>query len=425
MLDIKIIRENPEKIQSLCHERGMDVDITSLLAVDSRKLKILKEIESLRAESNQISGLMRDASPEERASIKLKGSQLKKEIKIANDLLTRLESEYSSLMKQVPNLYADDTPLGFEELSNVELEVFGSKPEYSFEPKDHIELGEKLGMDFDAASRVAGSGFPMLKGNLALLENALLRFVQDQAINAGFVPHNVPLLARHEILEGLGFNPRRSDEGTEIFSTIQDDLCLAGTAEISLVGQFAEQTLDSSALPIKIVAMTPCFRREGAYGRRDAGLYRNKMFNKVELVTLSTESDSTDLLEDIRKFEIDVFKQIGIYFRVIRICAGDLGAPAYKKYDLEGWMLGRGDENNNAGWGELTSCSNCTDYQSRRLKIRHKSGSNKPSFVHTLNGTGVTSRALITILEQFQNEDGSVNVPEVLQPYMRGIARID
>lgn len=235
----------------------------------------------------------------------------------------------------------------------------------------------------------------------------------------GFVPVSVPLLARPDIFQGLGFNPRRNDEGSEIFSLASDDLYMAGTAEIALVGQFSGEILDSKTLPVNLVAMTPCFRREGASGRRDAGLYRNKMFHKVELVSVTTAEDSAAALQTILDFELDIFKQLGIYFRVIRICAGDLGAPAFKKYDVEGWMLGRGNDDA-WGWGELTSCSNCTEYQSRRLKIRHKSGSDKPVFTHTVNGTGITTRALIPLLEQNQQHDGSIVIPEVLRPYLNG-----
>ena len=424
MLDIKIIRENPSSIQKMCDLRGVAADISALLAVDSRKVKLQREVEALRAESNDVASAMRNATPEEREALKLKGGLLKKEIKIADELLDSLNAQFMDLMKAVPNRYDDDTPMGSEEEDNIQLEVFGAPPEFDFTPLDHIQLGNKLGMDFDAATRVSGTGCPLLKGDMALLENAIMRFVQDRAVAAGFTPTNVPLLAKQEVLEGLGFNPRRDDAGTEIFSTAQDDLCLAGTAEIALVGQYRGLLLDTAQLPIKAVALTPCFRREGSYGRRDAGLYRNKMFQKVELVVLTTAANSAAVLEDIRQFEIQVFKDLGVHFRVIRICAGDLGAPAYKKYDLEGWMMGRGKDGQAAGWGELTSCSNCTDYQSRRLNIRHKHSGAKPAYVHTLNGTGVTSRALISVLEHYQNQDGSIAVPEVLHPYLGGKVRL-
>ncbi len=421
MLNIDFIRNNAEAVQENCKQRGMNVDIVQLLALDQQRRKLTAEVENLRQKGNQIAASMKKATPEERPALIAEGKVLKKEVSILDHLLTQVQSEFDSVIKTVPNTYADDTPMGSTDEENVELEKFGPEPTFDFEPKDHIALGKALGMDFEAATRVAGAGFPLLRGPLARLETAVLRFVQDLAVEKGFTPVSVPLVARPEILSGLGFNPRRDDDGTEIFSLASDDLCLAGTAEISLVGQFAGEILNTDELPINLVAMTPCFRREGASGRRDAGLYRNKMFHKVELVSLVLPEQSEQALQTIYEFEVEVFKRLGIHFRVIRICAGDLGAPAYMKYDIEGLMIGRHSEDESAwGWGELTSCSNCTEYQARRLKIRHKKGKDKPAFVHTLNGTGVTTRALIPILEQFQREDGSIAIPEVLRPYMGG-----
>lgn len=419
MLNIDFIRSNATQVQEICKQRNLPVDISQLLALDQQRRKLTTETESLRAKSNQVASQMKKASAEQRPTLIAQGKQIKQEIAILDGLLNQVQRDFTQAMNDVPNTYADDTPLGFTDEDNVELEQFGSAPNFSFKAKDHIELGKQLGMDFDAATRVAGAGFPLLRGELARLETAVLRFVQDQAIELGFTPVSVPLLARPSILSGLGFNPRRDDEGSEIFSIANDDLCMAGTAEIALVGQFADEILNTANLPINMVALTPCFRREGASGRRDAGLYRNKMFHKVELVSITTAADSIAALEKIHQFEINIFQQLGIHFRVIRICAGDLGAPAYKKYDLEGWMLGRGHDGQ-WGWGELTSCSSCTEYQARRLKIRHKQATEKPSFVHTINGTGVTTRALIPLLEQNQQVDGSILIPSVLQPYLNG-----
>lgn len=398
----------------------MNVDISQLLALDQQRRKLTAERESVRAKSNQIAGSMKKATPDERPGLIEEGKLLKKEVIVLDQLMTVVQNDFQTMMMTVPNTYDEDTPFGHTDEDNVELEQFGSVPEFDFEPKDHIALGNMLGMDFDAATRVAGAGFPLMRGAMARLETAVLRFTQDLAANRGFTPVSVPLLARPDILSGLGFNPRRDDDGSEIFSLASDDLYMAGTAEIALVGQFSGEILNTNDLPINMVAMTPCFRREGASGRRDAGLYRNKMFHKVELVSITTPEDSAAALQTIHDFELDVFKELGIHFRVIRICAGDLGAPAFKKYDVEGWMLGRGSDDA-WGWGELTSCSNCTEYQARRLKIRHKAGSGtKPAFVHTVNGTGITTRALIPLLEQNQREDGSIVVPEVLRPYLNG-----
>jgi seryl-tRNA synthetase len=419
MLNIDFIRKNTALVEDICKQRGVNVDVTQLLALDQQRRKLTAESESVRAKSNQIAGGMRKATPEERPAMIAEGKLLKKEIGVLDHLLTQVNKEFNALLMTVPNTYEEDTPLGHTDEENVELHQFGTVPEFDFEPKDHITLGNMLGMDFEAATRVAGAGFPLMRGAMARLETAVLRFTQDLAASKGFTPVSVPLLARPEILSGLGFNPRREDEGSEIFSLASDDLYMAGTAEIALVGQFADEIINTSDLPIHMCAMTPCFRREGASGRRDAGLYRNKMFHKVELVSITTPEESAAALQTIYEFELEVFKQLGIHFRVIRICAGDLGAPAFKKYDVEGWMMGRGADEA-WGWGELTSCSNCTEYQARRLKIRHKSGKEKPAFVHTINGTGITTRALIPLLEQNQREDGSVVIPEVLRPYLNG-----
>lgn len=419
MLNIDFIRKNCQQVQEICKQRGMDVDVNLLLALDRQRRKLTVEIETIRSKSNQIAGSMRNASAEERPALIEEGKLLKKEIDVLQHLFDQVKKRFQTLLMTVPNTYDEDTPMGNTDEENVEVYQFGSVPKFDFEPQDHITLGNRLGMDFEAATRVAGAGFPLMRGAMARLEMAILRFTQDLAISKGFIPISVPLLARPEILAGLGFNPRREDEGSEIFSLASDDLYMAGTAEIALVGQYSNEIINTTDLPINMVSMTPCFRREGASGRRDAGLYRNKMFHKVELVSITTPEESAAALKAIYEFELEVFKKLGIHFRVIRICAGDLGAPAFKKYDVEGWMMGRGAEES-WGWGELTSCSNCTEYQARRLKIRHKSGKDKPALVHTVNGTGITTRTLIPLLEQNQREDGSIVIPDVLRPYLQG-----
>ncbi|PQQ36113.1 serine--tRNA ligase [Photorhabdus luminescens] len=345
------------------------------------------------------------------------GKQLKYEISILENIFEKVAFEYNHLIIKLPNLYSDDTPIGKSEDHNVEFKIYGKTPEFNFEPLDHIKIGTRMGMDFEAGTRVGGAGFPLLRGNLARLETALMRFVLDQAIEKEFEQVSVPLMAKTEIMQGLGFNPRRNEDGNELFPLENDGLYMIGTAEIPLIGQFSDCILPESALPIRMTALSPCFRREGASGRRDAGLYRNKMFHKVELISIVEPETSAATLSNLLEFEIDIFKQLGLYFRVIKICSGDLGAPAYKKYDLEAWMLGRGGSDS-WGWGELTSCSNCTDYQARRLKIRYRDGDGNIKFPHTLNATGITTRAIIPILEQNQLETGQIQVPKVLLKYI-------
>ncbi len=417
MIDLKKMK--PEEIAQVCKARGVKIDVPQLLAVLDEKTTLLAKLEDARSRANDIAKLVQTAPAGERAELIREGGALKHRIKIYEGFHTQLNTTFEEFSLALPNDLAKDTPIGTSDAANVQVEVFGEPRKFEFRPKDHLELGKDFGMDLEAGTRVAGSGFPLMRGPLAQMESAMLRFVYDKAISSGFTPVSVPVLAKTAVLKGIGFNPRRADDGTEIFFT-NDDLCLAGTAEIPLVGQYAGQIIETKELPIKLVALTPCFRREGAHGRRDAGLYRNRMFYKVELVVLAEEGKTDAIHEEIRAFETEVFKELGLHFRVLRISSGDLGAPAFKKYDLEGWMMGRGGDSADAGWGELTSCSNCTDFQSRRLMIRHKSGDKKPEYVHTLNGTGVTTRALICLLEQHQNADGSVNIPPVLRQHMAG-----
>lgn len=414
MLDIRLIRSNPEYVEEICKNRRVDVDFTKIVELDNIKRSLQQNLEILRSDVKRNA---KNNGVENSNNITL-GKQLKQKTLSLEKQLSELELELEEQLLLLPNTYADDTPIGIDENSNVEIMKYNSPTEFDFEPKDHIFLANRLGMDFEAGVKTSGSGFPIMKGTIARLETALMRFVMDRAEAAGFLQVNIPLMVKKEIMQGAGFNPRRTEIASELFPLMNDNLFMIGTAEIPLVGQFFDEILARKELPIKVFSMSSCFRREGASGRRDAGLYRNKTFTKVELVALVEPEQSDKILEEILAFEIDIFKSLGIHFRVIRICSGDLGAPAYKKYDLEAWMLGR-DQTGGWGWGELTSCSNCTDFQAKRLKVRYKSENGKNIHVHTLNGTGITTRAIIPLLEQYQQADNSIKVPAVLQPYLR------
>ncbi|WP_296265451.1 serine--tRNA ligase [Pseudomonas sp. UBA6562] len=414
MLDIKLVRANPEMLQEICKNRRVDVDVSKIVDLDRVKRELQHGLESLRSEANENA---KNNAVEKSVSI-ARGKELKQKSLNLEKQLSEVELELESQLLLLPNTYADDTPIGMDDESNVEVTKYSAPPAFDFEPKDHLFLANKLGMDFEAGVKTSGSGFPILKGTIAKLETALMRFVMDRAEAAGFTQVNIPLMVKQEIMQGAGFNPRRTETASELFPLMHDNLFMIGTAEVPLVGQFSNEILARSELPIKVFSMSPCFRREGASGRRDAGLYRNKTFTKVELVALVEPEQSEKTLEEILNFEIGIFESLGIHFRVIRICSGDLGAPAYKKYDLEAWMLGR-DRTGGWGWGELTSCSNCTDFQARRLQVRYKSEHGKNVHVHTLNGTGITTRAIIPLLEQYQQADNSIKVPAVLQPYLK------
>ncbi|PQJ44598.1 serine--tRNA ligase [Vibrio jasicida] len=424
MLEVGFIHTYPEEVIEICKNRGININIPRLIELDIQRKKHQTQLDALNAQSNTLAKNIQSVPVEEKRDLIEKGSQLKKERAHLESEYHGIKAEYEQLLSQVPNNYAEDTPLALSDEGNVELEVFGRPPEMKFDAKNHMELGQQFGLVPEASVRVAGSGFPLMRGAMAALENAVLRFTFDNAVAQNFTPCSVPLLIKPDVLTGLGFNPRRDDDGTEIFSLERDNLSLAGTAEVSLVGQYSGEVINSNSLPVKHVALTPCFRREGSYGRRDAGLYRNKMFNKVELVALTLPEKAEEMLQTILEFEKSIFTSLDIHFRIIRICSGDLGAPAFKKYDVEGWMRGRGSNSEEWGWGELTSCSNCTDYQTRRLKIRHSNGQGKPQVLHSLNGTGITTRALICILEQNQTEDGDVVIPAVLQPYLFGATHL-
>lgn len=416
MLDIKYIRENADLVQKNADNKRMKVDIPALLALDDRRLSLLKEVETIRKERNEVADAMKSATPVSRPPLIEKGKELKERLAVKEAEFEAVDVEWKTMLLSVPNMTHPEAPVGASDEENVEKKVFGEIPSPSFTPKSHVELAEMHDLiDFERGAKVAGAKFYFLKGKLAMLEQALTQWTLKLMVEEGYVPMITPDLARDEVLLGAGFTPR-GDE-TQIYSVENTDLSLIGTAEIPLGGYHMNEVIDEDKLPLKYVGLSHCFRTEaGTYGRESYGLYRVHQFSKVELFIFAAPWQSEALHEELRRLEEMVFQKLGLAFRTVDICTGDLGGPAYRKYDLEAWMWGRGD--GKGGWGEVTSTSNCTDYQARRLnvKIRRKDGSLE--FAHTLNGTAAAmSRALIAILEQYQNEDGSINVPEVLRPF--------
>jgi seryl-tRNA synthetase len=310
-----------------------------------------------------------------------------------------------------------DAPVGSGDDANVELRIVGTPRTFSFKPKDHLEIGRALDLiDFETGGKVSGSGFYFLKNDAVMLDLALQQFAMQKLARAGFTPVITPDLARIQILEGIGFNPRGNE--TQVYSVENTDLCLVGTAEITLGGMLADTVLEEKDLPRRFVGLSHCFRTEaGASGRASKGLYRVHQFTKVEMFAFTTPEQSGPLHLELLNLEEEIFQELGIPYRVIDTCTADLGGPAYRKFDLEAWMPGFFD---GGGFGEVTSTSDCGDYQARRLNIRYKSEGQKGTrFVHTLNGTAVAlSRAIIAILENYQREDGLVDVPAVLVPIM-------
>ena len=414
MLDLRFIRENLEAVRENCANRNLEIDLDRLVELDELRRSLIAEQQSVRERHNELSKTMKGRKPSEEE--RERGKELKQ---TSADLDQRLQSaltELGELHVLVPNMAHPDAPVGAGEENNRELRRSSDPPSFDFQPKDHVELGELHDiLDFESGAKVAGQKFYYLKDELVLLEQALVRFTLDFLRGRNFTLLQTPDLARSQIAAGFGYNPR--GEETQVYSIANSDLVLVGTAEITLGGLHAEEILDAERLPLRYCGLSHCFRTEtGAHGRASRGLYRVHQFTKVEMFAFTTPEQSDDMHEEIVGLEEELFSRLEIPYRVVDCCTGDLGAPAFRKYDLEAWMPMRGE---GGGWGEVTSTSNCTDYQARRLNVRFRDpGSGKPRFCHLLNGTGVAmSRGIIAVLENHQQADGSIVIPQALRPY--------
>jgi seryl-tRNA synthetase len=396
MLDINYIREHAKEVKENCKHRSATCDIDRLLAVDEKRRALIQESEALRAQ-------------QKRTTDRAEGTALKQSFKEKEAELQQVEVEYRELMLKVPNLTHPEVPLGGEN-DFVVVTMQGEPPAFDFPPKDHEELFLHLDwIDFERGAKVAGNKFYFTKGELVRMNQALIHYGIDIATKHGYQLMETPDLAKDDILAGIGFNPRGPE--TQVYSIEKSDLSLIGTAEITMGGYHADEIIDLSAGPKKYVALSHCFRTEaGAYGRESKGLYRVHQFTKLEMFVYCTPEDSEKMHQEILAIEREICDGLKLPYRVIDVASGDLGAPAYRKFDIEAWMVMKN------GYGELTSTSNCTDYQARRLNIRYRTSEGKTEFVHTLNGTAVvTSRFPIAIAENFQNADGSITIPEVLR----------
>lgn len=415
MLDIKFLRENAELVKDHAAKKRITCDVDKVLALDEQRVSLQKDVDNLRKERNEIAAQTPKASAEERPALIERGKALKEEIAAKEAAYAEVESAWKTEFLLIPNILHPGAPIGSTDEDNKVLRKVGEiKPLNA--PKSHVELAEKLGLiDFERAAKVAGAKFYFLKDKLAILEQALVLWAMKEISAEGYTAMSTPDLARDEVLVGTGFNPRGNE--TQTYSIEGTDLSLVGTAEITLGGYHKDETFTEEQMPIKYVGVSHCYRTEaGAYGRESYGLYRVHQFSKVEMFIFCAPEQSEALHLELLRLEERVFTKLGIPYQVIDICSGDLGGPAYRKYDLEAWMWGRGD--GKGGYGEVTSTSNCTDYQSRRLNVRMKRKDGSLTYAHTLNGTAVSlARALICILENYQQEDGSIKVPEVLIPY--------
>ena len=416
MLDIKYIRTNIAAVKKNIQNRNMKADPDRVVELYEKRNILVQKLDARRQARNNTAQKMKNSMDEtSRTSLIAEGKLLKEEIALAEASLQKLEADLQREAQRIPNMAHPQVPLGLADGDNLELKRSGTPRKFNFAPRDHIELGSLLDIiDFESATQVSGAKFYYLKNEGVYLELGLLRYTLDILTKKGFTPLITPDIAREEVTTALGFTPRGTE--SNIYTLEGTGTCLIGTAEITLGGYYAGQTLNADQLPIKLAGISHCFRREaGAAGQFSKGLYRVHQFTKLEMFIYAHPKDSEVLLEELRCIEEEIFSGIEIPFRVVDTCAGDLGAPAYRKYDLEAWMPGRGE---NGEWGEITSASNCTDYQARSLNVRFKD-KNEKNYVHMLNGTAIAiSRAIISIIENFQEADGSLRMPAALVPYL-------
>ncbi|MFH1662062.1 MAG: serine--tRNA ligase [Candidatus Falkowbacteria bacterium] len=434
MLDIKFIRENKEEVKENCKNRLAKVDVDELLKLDKKRRELETKIGELRSKRN--TGSKEKPSPDQIEEMKKIGE----EIKNLEENLKNIEPNFRELWLAVPNLTHPDVRVSDNEDDNPVLDTFGEPTKFNFKPKDHVELANINDLiDFERATKISGAKFYYLKNELALMEFALIQYALDIARKHNFTPFITPDLAKQEVLEGLGFNPR--GESTQVYNIENSDLSLIGTAEITMGGYHMNEVLDESELPKKYVAVSHCFRTEtGSYSKFSKGIFRVHQFTKIEMFQYVMPEKAEKAHQEILKIEREIFEGLAIPFRVIDHCTADLGGPAIRTYDLEAWMPGKaksrlattnGDHANknneeSGDWAEITSTSNCTDYQARGLNIKYKDKNGKKDYLYMLNGTAIAvTRAIIAIMENNQQEDGSIVIPEILIKYMNGIEIIN
>jgi len=414
MLDLKLIRSDPERVKAALARRGAGAQVDALLALDARRRELLPEVEGAQAERKTLSKQIGEAKQagEDAAEPMAAVQVLKERIESGKEELERIEAELDALALALPNLPDPDAPAGMSEEDAVLLREVGARPEFDFEPRDHLEIGAELGLiDMEAGARLSGSRFAYLKGDLVLAELALVRFAIELVRAEGHEPVVPPVLVREEALEGTGFLPGDRDQ---IYEIPKDELFLAGTSEVGLAGLHADQILEAEALPLRYCGFSTCFRREaGAAGRDTRGIFRVHQFDKVEMFSFVEPSQSAAEHERILAIEERILAELEIPYRVVNVAVGDLGAPAAKKYDCEAWIPSQGR------YRELTSCSNTTDYQARRLGARYRPQEGAaPEAVHTLNGTAVAvGRTIIALIENRQERDGGFTLPNILHRY--------
>ena len=424
MLDIKWIRENAEMLDAALAKRGAEPLSASLIALDERRRAVLQSLQDMQSRRNSaskdIGAAMAQKNAELAEKLKAEVADLKNAMPALEEDSRKIEAELNDALSRIPNIPLDDVPVGADETGNVVKTVVGKKPSWNHQPREHFEIGEALGlMDFEGAARISGSRFTILKGQLARLERALGQFMLDlHTQEHGYTEVQPPLLVRDDAMYGTGQLPKFAED---LFRTT-DGRWLIPTAEVPLTNIVREQILEGEKLPLRFTALTPSFRSEaGSAGRDTRGMLRQHQFNKVELVSITDAETSIDEHERMTACAEEVLKRLGLHYRVMTLCTGDMGFGARKTYDLEVWLPGQDT------YREISSCSVCGDFQARRMNARYRTKEDKGTrFVHTLNGSGVAvGRALIAVIENYLNDDGSISVPEVLIPYMGGQTRIE
>lgn len=420
MIDVTLLRTDPEALARSFTHRGLEVDVAALVALDEERRKARVAAEEIRAEQNRAGKEISRLSGEEKQAAIAAATDLADRYREALAFADELDARFDEVWVPLPNPPHGSVPKGGGEEDNVEVKRWGDPPAFGFTALDHVDLGERLGiLDVDRGVKVSGSRFAFLKGQAVLLEFALVRWALDRLGAEGFTPVAPPVLVRDQALFGTGFFPGAREQvyavgvSQDDGSVQADDLFLVGTAEVPLAAMHADEILPGGDLPLRYAGFSTCFRREaGTYGKDTRGIFRVHQFDKVEMFSFARSEGSWEEHEALLAVEESLIQALGIPYRVVNVCSGDLGDSAAKKYDIEAWFPGQG------GYREITSCSNTTDYQARRLKIRYRDEGGDPTVAHTINGTAVAvGRTLIALLENGQQEDGSVLVPEALHPY--------
>lgn len=409
MIDIRLVRENPELVAQNARNKGYDIDVNKLVELDDERRSLQQQVDELREKRNHNAAKMKSGGRPDQASID-EGKQIKIELAEREGYLAEADQAYAGLLEQLPNMIFEDVPIGGEE-DSVEIKKWGEQKTGAV---DHLEFAlSRDWVDFERGAKVAGAKFYYLKGDLALLENAITQYALSVLLEKGFTFMTVPHMVNSRTATGTGFAPRTSDQSDEYYIE-GEDLSLIATAEMPLTGYHGDEIIDEAELPLFYAGLSPSYRKEaGTYGKHTRGLFRVHQFNKLEMYAFTTPDQSKEVHEKLLAIEEEIWQAIGIPYHIINIASGDLGAPAAKKYDIEYWSPVDGK------YRELTSCSNCTDFQARNLNIRVRRKNGDVEVLHTLNGTAVSlARSLVAVIEHFQNHDGTLTVPEVLRPYL-------